>query len=799
MRKILQVYLLSFCFSAPLYSQEFETEKIKVLKRSVSRLSGIPKVDGMISLCQEYFGFGFFGPGDPRIDSLQRYGMKAREEAAILKYTKGEAHANVFLALVDMSRLSRKSNEAAEKLLNQSLATNRMSEDMRGYSNSFLGAIYTDAYSDHEKSSVYFKQALQHFQDCGNIEEEAITYYRLAETYRRKTDLVNAVDYCGKALRLSGYIIKTNNKKGWADYMYLQPLNLMQTLYRLGGDYASAKQIQELIDQYFAKNYQTAPSRYPLATIYLEEGRYDSAIYYFKIEYANNPANPGTSSDLGKAFLGSKDYVTALKYLQLAIDTFRSRVSMPNRPNAKPNLVRTLIVAAKANYLMQNYDNAARIASEGLTFLNTIRNRFSRIEEYELLADAYQFTSKSDSALVYFKKYTVLKDSMVSKQFLFQLANVKRQTEDERKEIMITLLKKDNQLKQEQLAQELLIKEQKETELVLLDKENKLKKQQLKHEELARAEKDSQLGLLSKENSLKVQELKQQAFVRYALLGSIGAIMLISIFVFRLLALKRKNEIMKREKAEHELRMNQLENEKKQAALQQQAVELEIQALRAQINPHFIFNCLSSINLLILENNNDAASDYLTRFSKLIRMILTSSEKTTVTLQDELMMLELYLKMEQLRFSNSFEYNIKISKDLEPDSVIVPPLLLQPVCENAIWHGLNLRKEKGRLDININIHENGQSLRFVITDNGSGRKIPNVTEDGDHKPMGIKLTRERVALFNGEKNGNNSYEIEDLIDENGQPAGTRVFIRLKNYEWNSEPVLSTSNESDHNR
>jgi LytS/YehU family sensor histidine kinase len=178
-------------------------------------------------------------------------------------------------------------------------------------------------------------------------------------------------------------------------------------------------------------------------------------------------------------------------------------------------------------------------------------------------------------------------------------------------------------------------------------------------------------------------------------------------------------------------------------------------------------------------------------------MILTSSDRTTVTLQDELVMLELYLKMEQLRFSNSFEYNIQVSKDLEPGSVMVPPLLLQPVCENAIWHGLSHRKNKGKLDINI--HETGRSLRFVVTDNGSGRKKPNVNEDGGHKPMGIKLTADRVALFNGEKNDNSSYEIEDLVDENGQPTGTKVFIRLKNYEWNGEPVLSTSNESDHNR
>lgn len=117
-----------------------------------------------------------------------------------------------------------------------------------------------------------------------------------------------------------------------------------------------------------------------------------------------------------------------------------------------------------------------------------------------------------------------------------------------------------------------------------------------------------------------------------------------------------------------------------------------MQALRAQMNPHFIFNCLSSINRFILKNESQAASDYLTKFSRLIRMVLTNSKQDLITLDDELEMLRLYLEMERLRFKYSFDYNISFRNETDPENIFIPPLLLQPFAENAIWHGLMKRR-----------------------------------------------------------------------------------------------------------
>src|SRR6185295_18165004 len=159
-------------------------------------------------------------------------------------------------------------------------------------------------------------------------------------------------------------------------------------------------------------------------------------------------------------------------------------------------------------------------------------------------------------------------------------------------------------------------------------------------------------------------------------IGGIASILFIAFVLFRNISLKRKNEKHQRELAENELQIGKLENEKTKTELLQQATELEMQALRSQMNPHFIFNCLSSINRFILKNESEAASDYLTKFSRLIRMVLLNSKQTFISLQDELEMLRLYLDLERLRFTNLFDYSISFRNHFDIASIFIPPLLL---------------------------------------------------------------------------------------------------------------------------
>ena len=156
------------------------------------------------------------------------------------------------------------------------------------------------------------------------------------------------------------------------------------------------------------------------------------------------------------------------------------------------------------------------------------------------------------------------------------------------------------------------------------------------------------------------------------------------------------------------------------AELLQQASELEMQVLRSQMTPHFIFNSLNAINRFILQNDKDQASEYLTKFSRLMRMILQNSKESLISLDKELEALDVYLELESLRFQNRFHYVLSVQEDLKNAGIMVPPLIIQPFAENAIWHGLMPKQDKGQLDIKISQVEG--LLQIMITDDGIGRK-----------------------------------------------------------------------------
>jgi len=215
-----------------------------------------------------------------------------------------------------------------------------------------------------------------------------------------------------------------------------------------------------------------------------------------------------------------------------------------------------------------------------------------------------------------------------------------------------------------------------------------------------------------------------------------------------------------------------------------QLAKLEMQALRSQMNPHFIFNSLNSINRFILQNNKAQASEYLTKFSRLVRMILQNSQESLITLENELETLKLYLDLEALRFEHRFDFKIAIQKDLETDVVKVPPLIIQPYVENAIWHGLMHKEEKGLLQIEV--WQDNDSLFIKITDDGIGRK--HATELASksatrHKSMGLKITADRIAMLHRLNADESPVTINDLVNPDGSAAGTEVIIKI--------PVLYT--------
>ena len=203
---------------------------------------------------------------------------------------------------------------------------------------------------------------------------------------------------------------------------------------------------------------------------------------------------------------------------------------------------------------------------------------------------------------------------------------------------------------------------------------------------------------------------------------------------------------------------------------------LEQKALLAQMNPHFIFNALNSIQSFLLYNENELAERYLLKLSKLIRLTLTNSRETEITIQKEIESLQMYLELEQMRFKNRFEFHFEISLSKEELNRFVPPMLIQPFAENAILHGFKGLENGGRIDLNFKKID-GNKLIVEIIDNGVGYTMKKSNaEDPDHKSYGTQITSERLSLFKEKYDTEFDYVIENLMSEKGESKGTKVKI-----------------------
>lgn len=219
--------------------------------------------------------------------------------------------------------------------------------------------------------------------------------------------------------------------------------------------------------------------------------------------------------------------------------------------------------------------------------------------------------------------------------------------------------------------------------------------------------------------------------------------------------------------------------ETRMLTVEKQLLEIQQKALRLQMNPHFIFNSLNSIQSFILTRDVDMAINYLSRFSQLMRLILANSRESVIALADEIKAITLYLEIEKLRFDNRFDYNINLDPKIDEDFTGIPPMILQPYVENAIIHGLMHKTTPGH--IRIAFEKNGKSLLCTITDDGVGREraIEIKKESGlSTKSRGMTITNERLEILSQNADEKFSVRIIDLKDAAGLAVGTRVELTI---------------------
>ena len=291
-----------------------------------------------------------------------------------------------------------------------------------------------------------------------------------------------------------------------------------------------------------------------------------------------------------------------------------------------------------------------------------------------------------------------------------------------------------------------------------------------------------------------------QAFVNFPpIFMALG--LFAELFCF-LLALAKRNKLIEIEKnnlqknytgqleAELTKRTQEIEQQSRQLekqhadqlqlSFEQKLSEIEMSALRAQMNPHFIFNCLNSIKLYTTDNESAKAADYLTKFSRLIRLVLENSRSEKVTLKNEVEALSLYMEMEAMRFKNKLNFTIETDPALDTELIEIPPLLLQPYVENAIWHGLMHKKEGGNVHVKIKQLKT-EHLQIIISDDGIGRARAAELKSKSAiagKSFGMKVTGERIALINHLYKTNAKVQVNNLTDAEGNAAGTEVVIEI---------------------
>lgn len=579
-------------------------------------------------------------------------------------------------------------------------------------------------------------QALSLFRKTPNKKGMEFTCWALAWSSHTQSKYDEALKYFDTSYRLSQLAKDTN--------IMITVLSDMALVQRESGNLKKSFEIVNEVHRILFKSENKkwkAQESALIPPLYENIEEYDTALKYLQAQ--PRISNVYGSLDLARLFSLTKQFDSATYYYQL-VDTTNN-----------PEWTRRMYLASRGqNYLLQKkYDSALSYLLRALNFHRQANDGNQTMRVLVLVGRTYLELRNNDSAYRYAREALNLAQQTGTKLLIRDSYHI--------------LYEVYNFWKNKDSA--LFYHEQ------YVDIKDSIASDNLSAK-LEGYNFNQQIELLDKEKKIQQAELQRQSLVKKVLIVGIIMFLLLSVIIIRNIVLKRRNE---RLLLEHKLELQKLESERTKTDLEHQATELEMQALRAQMNPHFIFNSLNSINRFILQNNKLQASEYLTKFSRLIRLILQNSQAPLISLESELESLQLYLDLEAARFDHKFDYEIKIAKDLDISVIKVPPLIIQPYAENAIWHGFMPKEDKGHLIIEL--FEEEDMLYCKITDDGVGRKKASEIKSksaSPHKSVGMRITADRIAILQ-QKNHSNSYvSISDLVLPNESSAGTEVLLKI---------------------
>ena len=478
-----------------------------------------------------------------------------------------------------------------------------------------------------------------------------------------------------------------------------------------------------------------------IALCYSHLNKFENAIIYYRKAIAINTALhemkflADNYTNLGNMFDNMNKPDSAIYFYSTAMDISRKN-------NYSRNIASNLANMGIVYKDLKQFSNAYNYSKRALDFYRSSGSAHDIAVIQHTLASIFIEAPDSffvNNALSQANKFAVAK-AWLDSSMAFYVSEEDAAGQSEVWGTISQLYEKQNKFKEALNAYKMF----KQFEDTVLNDEN--------NEALARLE--MHYSFSKREDSLRAEkeqiaiaasaEIKRESTLKKTILyGSSGVLIsLLTIFFFY----KRRRDAV--ESQQH-------------AEYKSSVLETEMKALRAQMNPQFIFNSLNSIGDYISKNNIPQADRYLSKFSKLMRLILENSESREVSLLQDLEALELYIELELLRLNNKFSYQIHVEKNINKDETQIPPLLLQPFVENSIWHGIATLNRPGH--IKINIGKKGDLLICVISDNGNGRDFRNTKDTSkENKSLGVKITRERIEMLNRQYGSNGRIEFRDL-------------------------------------
>ncbi len=478
-----------------------------------------------------------------------------------------------------------------------------------------------------------------------------------------------------------------------------------------------------------------------IGVIYDDMGDYDKALQYCtKALQINTEINfpKGIASclnNIGVIHEEKGEYMAALDYYGRALEIRRELGEM-DRIAAILNNIGIVYIDLK------DYNKALDYHFEALNIMEKISDLYSAANTSNSIADIYLEKSEPDNAYPY-----ILKGLNTAKQI-----DAKKLMADSYRFLAKYHIQKSNYQKAVEAQQELLTLKD---SLFKMDMNEKVAEMQTRYET---EKKQKEIELLKKDTEIKQLEIVKQKDQKIIFSVIAGFILLTGVFIFVRYRLRQKN-----------LRIG----------LEKKNLETEQKLLRTQMNPHFIFNSLNSVQGYISANNSFLAMTYLAKFAKLMRYILENSRKNMILLEDEINALTLNMELERIRFKENFDFKIEVDEKLDPAALFIPPMLIQPFIENAMKHGLRNKEGKGKLEVNFK--PAGRVIHCTVRDNGIGREAAeklNKAKNPNHKSVGMEVTAERIAALRQQFKEDVSVSIKDLKDDRGNAAGTEVNLMI---------------------